>query len=262
MRDRSDRNMDATSSETESVIAAPKGEVKTLAKGLQILDLLLEHGELRTSEASRLLGIDKGGASRLLQTLVQAGYAEPAEGRRFRLGRKFADRRPPVRPQRSLRERARPLLAHLSQVTGETAHLAIFADENVLYLDAVDTPMPLRVDRPAGTLAPIYCTALGKVLLALTNAPLPKDMKPQTPRTTVEPELFMAQLQQIAAQRYALDDEEFHIGVRCAAAPLCDETGAVVAAVGVSGPTARIDLDQLKNLGVLVRDAAAEFGRR
>lgn len=251
--------MDTRSEGAEAASGHTRGEVKTLAKGLQILDLLIERQEIRTSEAARLLDIDKGGASRLLQTLVQAGYAEHGAGRGFKPGPKLAGRRPASRPQTSLREQARPILAELARATGETAHLGIPADENVLYLDSVDTPLPLRVDRPAGTLAPAYCTALGKAMLAFDVMPLPREMKPQTIHTTVEPGAFMAKLQQIAADRYALDDEEYHVGVRCAAAPVFDSGGAVVAAIGVSGPTARIDAIQLQRLGILVRDAAARI---
>jgi len=250
--------MDIKSDRSEASTPS-RGEVKTLAKGLQILDLLIERREIRTSEAARLLGMDKGGASRLLQTLVQTGYAEHGAARGFRLGPKFAGRRPAARPQNSLREQVRPALAELARVTGETAHLGIPADENVLYLDSVDTPLPLRVDRPAGTLAPAYCTALGKAMMAFGVMPLPREMKPLTIHSTVEPEAFLAKLQQIAADRYALDDEEYHIGVRCAAAPVFDGSGNVVAAIGVSGPTARIDAVQLQRLGLLVRDFAAKI---
>ena len=62
-----------------------------------------------------------------------------------------------------------------------------------------------------------------------------------------------------ASDGYAIDDEEFSPGVRCVAAPIREPTrGTMVAAVGLSGPTARIDVDRLADLGRLVRDRSSE----
>ena len=237
------------------------GPVKSLARGLRALDLLLGHVDVGTTEIAAALGIDKGAASRVLQTLVVAGYAMQGPGRRYQAGPKLRARsaQPALPGGVSLRDRARPLLERLHQATQETAHLAIRADDRVLYLDKVETDLPLRVDRPVGTLSPLHCTALGKIFLAYGEAPLPRSLAEFTTRTTINLDILRAALKRIVEHGYAIDDEEFALGIRCVAAPLRDSAGRVVAAVGISGPTARITQKQLTAYGRLVLEIAADF---
>lgn len=238
--------------------------VKSLMKGLQALDLVRSSVEpVRTIDIAERLEIDKGAASRTLQTLVQAGYANKTQDRRYVPGEKLRPEPPP--PQLvgvvRLRERAHALLRELADFAGECAHLAILAGDRVLYLDKIESPQSLRVDQPIGTLAPLHCTALGKVFLAFAGAPLPPRLEPYTPRTVTDPQLLAAHVRSIAQQGYSVDDEEFALGVRCVAAPLRDELGRVVGAIGISGPTARVSLERLSELGARVRQVADGYGR-
>ncbi|KHT27047.1 IclR family transcriptional regulator [Pectobacterium carotovorum] len=248
-------NIAEEATRTENV----KGELKTLTKGLAALDLLMHNQTVRTSDVADVLAIDKSSASRILQTLAQAGYAQSGERRSFVLGPKLADRPNTVRPKKSLRVCARPVLERLSACTGEAVHLSILADEQVLYLDTIESSYSLRVDSRPGTLAPLAYTAIGRIFLALAGAPLPDQLQAQTEHTITDPRLFQMALQTIAQQGYALHDEEFHLGIRGAAAPLFDRNGYVIGAVGVSGPTVRIHTEDLDALGVLVREEANKF---
>ncbi len=233
--------------------------MKTLSKGLAVLDLLLATPSLRTTDAAGRLGLDKGVASRILQTLARCGYAARGPGRQYAAGPKMQRRATSAPRQPGLKERARPLLQKVAEVTGESAHLGILADDMVLYLDRVDSAMPLRVDRPVGTLSPLYCTALGRIFLAFNDIPLPREMKPHTVRTVVDPDLLHALLRQVVSQGYVIDDEEFNLGIRCAAVPLREADGTVIAALGVSGPTARISLERATEFGALLLDIARNF---
>ena len=229
---------------TEDRKEAAGSNRKTLTKRLKVLDLLLDRKALRTSDAAAFLGTDKGSASRLLQTLSQAGSAQQAEGRSFSLGPKLVGRPIPSRLRRSLRERARPILERLSQWTHEAVHVSIPADEHVLYVDAIDSSFPPRVHNPRGTLGPLECTAMGRIFIALAPAPRPDQLNACTEKTIVDPVQFKAELQHIAEQGYALQDEEYCVDVRGTAAPLYDEMRNVIAAVGGS------------------RDQRAAFGRK
>jgi IclR family transcriptional regulator, acetate operon repressor len=236
--------------------------VKSLLKGLQALDLVRRSAEpVRTVDIAERLEIDKGAASRTLQTLVQAGYANRTHDRRYVPGEKLRSEQPPqlVSVVR-LRERAHALLRELADFAGECAHLAILAGDRVLYLDKIESPQSLRVDQPIGTLAPLHCTALGKVFLAFAGVPVPQRLESYTPRTVTDPQLLAAHVRSIAQQGYSVDDEEFALGVRCVAAPLRDELGRVVGAIGISGPTARVSLERLSELGARVREVADGYG--
>jgi DNA-binding IclR family transcriptional regulator len=138
----------------------------------------------------------------------------------------------------------------------------VLAGDRVLYLDAVESQQSLRVDNPIGTLAPVHCTALGKVFLAFAGAPIPEQLERMTQRTVTEPQLLAAHLRSMATLGYTTDDEEYTLGVRCIAAPLRDESGRVIAAIGVSGAAARISLDRLPELGAEVRRVAERYGQR
>ena len=81
-----------------------------------------------------------------------------------------------------------------------------------------------------------------------------------TVRTITDPELMRAHLRQVVSQGYAVDDEEFGMGICCVSAPLRDANGQVVAALGLSGPTARVNLARTKELGELVKKTAEQFG--
>ena len=238
------------------------GQVKTLSKGLAVLEMIIANETVRTTDVAEQLGIDMGCASRILHTLVDSGFVTRGSGRLYQVGPKLTQRTGRRRSQSELRMTARPLLEKLVQLTGESAHLSILADSQVLYLDRADSTAPLRVDRPVGTLAPLHCTALGKVFMAFDEAPVPADMPGFTVRTITDPELMRAHLRQVRSQGYALDDEEFDMGIRCVSAPLRDSDGNVVAALGLSGPTARVNLTRAKELGELVRRTAEEFAQQ
>jgi DNA-binding IclR family transcriptional regulator len=238
--------------------------VKSLMKGLQVLDLVRLSAEpMRTMDIAERLEIDKGAASRTLRTLVEAGYADRTGDRRYVPGRKLRSEQAPLLVSVArLSERTHVLLRELAGFSGECAHLAILAGDRVLYLDKVESPQSLRVDQPIGTLAPLHCTALGKVFLAFAGAPVQQRLERYTPRTIVEPQLLAAHLRGLALQGYSEDDEEFALGVRCVAAPLRDEAGQVVGAIGISGPAARVSLERLSELGARAREVAKGHGRR
>lgn len=246
---------------TQHAAGASAMPVKSLSKGLRALEMLLASESVGTTEVAQALGVDKSAASRILHTLADCGFALQGAGRRYQAGPKLRARAQAMTLPAgvSIRERARPLLERLHEFTRETAHLAVRADDQVLYLDKVDTDLPLRVDRPVGTLSPLHCTALGKIFLAFADGPLPRKLASFTTRTPVSPQALQATIDRILTVGYSVDDEEFALGIRCVAAPLRDASGHVIAAIGVSGPTARIAAAQLDELGGLVKGVADQF---
>lgn len=236
--------------------------LKSLANGLRVLEFVLASDRpVRTTDVAERLDLDKSAASRVLHTLAASGFTTQTADRRYVPGPKLAARNgSSALDLITLREAALPLLGELVERSQETAHLAILAGDRVLYLEKISAPQTLRVDHPVGTLAPLHCTALGKVLLAWRAAPVPAALAGYTARTVRDPDLLEAQLRRIVKDGYATDDEEYAAGVRCAAAPLFD--GArVVAAIGLSGPASRIDLNRLAELGALVKRTAQRFKR-
>lgn len=232
--------------------------IQSLDRGMRILDLLAAADDgLSVTQLAAALAIDKGSASRLVQTLAAHDLAQKDPvTRRYRLGARLAGLGERYLHQSPLPEAARPHLRRLAGQTGECAHLGIHWHAQVLYVAQVESPAALRVNADVGFTAPLHCTALGKVLLAFGAAPLPAECPACTPNTLTTPAALQADLEATRARGYALDDEEFDAGVRCIAAPVYDSTRRAVAALGISGPAARMAPDALPSLAAAVIEAA------
>jgi IclR family acetate operon transcriptional repressor len=234
-------------------------EIQTLARGLQIINALADAQDgLSITELGERFGVDKGNMSRFLQTLANYGFAEKAaDTRRYYLGPQVVRLSRSLLTRMKLRETAKPFLDELVKATGECAHLAILAQGQALYIDQAESPSALRVTTGVGTMAPLHCTALGKVLLAFANAPAAEHLNSFTIRTITDHAALQGHLERVRKQGYAIDDEEFDAGVRCIAVPVCDYRDRCVAAIGVSGPTSRMSLESLPK----VAQAVQEIGR-
>jgi len=239
-------------------------EIQSLARGLKILDILGQAQDgASITELAETLGVDKGSASRLVATLVNFGYAEKDEQtRRFHLGPQVVPLSRSVLARLSMREAAKPFLRQLMERTGECVHLAVPAQGKVLYVDQVESPATLRVNAQVGTLNPLHCTALGKALLAFGELDLPTTLEAFTPHTLTDPNRLRKNLAQVRANGYAVDDEEFDLGVRCIAVPVYDFRGKAAGAIGISGPATRVTPERLPELAASVVEIGKALSER
>jgi len=116
--------------------------------------------------------------------------------------------------------------------TGETAHLGVLRDGEVVSLINVESGQTLRTPSTVGARTPAHCTSLGKAILAFVP------------------------LRTIRERGYSIDNEEREQGLRCIGAPVYDSSGEVVAAVGIAGPAFRITDKRLAICSTAVMDAA------
>ncbi|MDQ2801422.1 MAG: IclR family transcriptional regulator, partial [Pseudomonadota bacterium] len=150
----------------------------------------------------------------------------------------------------------------LVAATGECAHLAVIAGDRALYVAQEAPQSGMSVDAPVGTLAPLHCTALGKVLLAFQAEPAREALIGRlrldsfTRRTIAEPARLREGLQEVRRTGSAVDDEEFSVGVRCIAAPVRRHDGAVAGAIGISGPSPRVTNARLAEWDAVLREQA------
>jgi len=239
-------------------------EIQTLARGLIILGKMAESSDgMGITELADELGIDKGSTSRLLQTLAAYGFAEKdPQSRKYLLGPQIVRLSRAMLTRMPLRDTAKPFLKTLVDLSGECTHLAILAQGQALYLDQVDSPSALRVTTGVGTLAPLYCTALGKVLLAFANGPMPEQFSAYTMRTITDPNLLKLHLEQVRLQGFAVDDEEYMHGVRCIATPIYDFRDRCVAAIGISGPVSRLSMEIMPEMIETVREVGKSLSAR
>ena len=238
-------------------------EIQSLARGLRILEILADSPKgVSVTELAELLDLDKGSASRLVSTLTNYGYAEKDPiSRRFSLGPQVVSLSRSLLSRLPLREVAKPFLRELMEKTGECAHAGILAQGRVLYIDQVESPASLRVNAEIGSLSPLHCTALGKVMLAYCRGITPETLERFTDRTLTTPEALRRNLETVREKGYAVDDEEFDLGVRCVAAPVFDYREKVIGSIGISGPVTRMTpakMPDYAGLVVKIADALSE----
>jgi IclR family KDG regulon transcriptional repressor len=147
---------------------------------------------------------------------------------------------------------------------GETGYLAILDRNEVLYIDSVEGGDILRATAPVGTRRPVFCTAVGKVLIAGLDPAAqarvlgPGPFEPRTPKTVTDPKQLERDLEIIDAQGYAVDVEEYAEGLVCLGAPIKDHVGRVIAAIGLTGPIVRLCGERLEFAITVITAAAAE----
>lgn len=239
-------------------MAKPKSDyaIQTVSNALRMLEAFDAETELGVSELSRRLGLHKNNVFRLLATLEEAGYIEQsAETDRYRLGTRCLELGFAFSRDHTLMKRSRPILEELSRNTGETAHLAVMRDFEVVHLDGAQTEQMLLCSLRVGQRLPAHCTALGKVLVACAEAEMlerygksvasASTLQPRTQATIVDSQKLLDELGSVSAQGFAIDNEECEPGMSCVAAPVYDTLGRAIAALSVSGPASRLSSESM-----------------
>lgn len=224
--------------------------IQTVANALTLLEAF-EHAEtLGVSELSRRLALHKNNVFRLLATLEERGWIEQVpEGDRYRLGLRCLDLGQSFVRSRSLLREARAELAALAAESGETAHLAVLRGVEIVHLAGEQPDRLLLAGLRVGRRLPAYCTALGKALLGCSDDSVREAydrsvsdemLVARTPSTVVDRIKLVEQWRAAASAGFAIDLEECEPGLCCAAAPVLDGMGRVVAALSITGPASRL----------------------
>lgn len=253
----------------------PKSDysIQTVTNALKVLEEFRDEGEIGVAELSRRLGLHKNNVFRVLATLEEAGYIEQnRESDRYRLGLGALELGQSYARSRPLLERARPQLDALCGSTGESAHLGMLHDFEVVHAAGVAPDRLVVAPARAGRRLPVHCTALGKVLIGCCPEGQREaydrilaaagDLPRRTARTVVDADKFIEHIRTVAGQGFASDLDECEEGLTCVAAPVYDGDGRVVAALSVSGPSARLEESVLmRDVLPLVQDAAERLSR-
>ena len=240
-------------------------QVQVLDRALAILDVLSSEGPgLSLGEISDKLDLHKSTAHRLTMVLERHKLIERnSVSGRYRLGLKLFELGSRAISQLDLRERARPVLDQLVLETGETVHLGILDNTEILYLDKVEPTRSVRMASSVGRRNPAYCTAMGKAILAYsTDAQVEAivrkhGLKAMTSNTITSFLDLKAELKSIRERGYSVDNEEIEEGVRCVGCVVRNFSGVPVAAISVSGPAFRVTREKVKGLSQPVIFAAS-----
>jgi DNA-binding IclR family transcriptional regulator len=170
---------------------------------------------------------------------------------KYRLGLKLFELGTKAISQLDLRERARPSLERAVLETGETVHLCVYDDGEVVYLDKVEPARSVRLASSVGRRNPAYCTAVGKAIMAflpeaqVEAAALKHGFRQLTRKTISNMLELKAALHDVRRLGYAVDNEENEEGVCCVGAPVWGFGKQPIAAISISGPTFRVSPDKI-----------------
>jgi IclR family acetate operon transcriptional repressor len=135
-----------------------------------------------------------------------------------------------------------------------------------VYIAKVESKHTLGMFSHIGARLPMHCTALGKSILAFSGPEriqgvLSELPKPRTPNTITSEKALREELDLVRSQGFAIDDEENEAGIRCVGAPIIDYTGKAIAAMSISGPCDRMELERCIQLGSILREAVLRLYR-
>ncbi|MDG4834361.1 IclR family transcriptional regulator [Solwaraspora sp. WMMD1047] len=215
----------------------------SVGKALAILNVFVgsTHTVLGVSEIARRADVAKSTAHRLLTLLEGHGMVERAGAgwllgtHLFRLGNTV----PLCRPDH-LRDQALPIMQDLHLASEGMVNLGVPHDGQVLYVEKLAAREPLDSPAAVGGCQPMYCTALGKAMLAYSPDPLFEEvvtagLRPRTTETITHPARLAHDLARVRRAGFAVDNQEAKVGLACIAAPVV-RNGRVLAALSLSLP--------------------------
>ncbi|MET8088259.1 IclR family transcriptional regulator [Micromonospora sp. NPDC005194] len=226
--------------------------VQSLERGLAVIRAFDgEHPQLTLSEVARRTGLTRAAARRFLLTLVELGYVH-TDGRLFSLRARILELGYAYLSSLSLPEVAQRHMEALVAQVRESCSVSVLDGDEVVYVARVPTKRIMTVGISVGTRFPAYATSMGRVLLAaqpvewLDDYLAAAQLRPLTRRTVTDPVKLRAVLTKIAAQGYAIVDQELEEGLRSVAAPIHGENGSVIAAVNVSAHASRGSFEMIR----------------
>ncbi len=234
--------------------------VKSVARAMRVLECFsVEQPELGITEIAKMLGMQKSTIFNILHTFEQNGYiVQNPKTNKYYLGFKILHLSYIVNHHLGLRDIFLPYMRTIAETAREICYFGILDHQEVLYIEAVYPSNLQQTRNILGERAPLYCTGLGKAMLAYLpqeqiERVLGGDLRPYTSFTLSDPAMLRSDLDEIRANGYAVDNMEHEFGVRCVAVPVFGANGQVMAAVSVSGPSPRFDHNTLFTDAQLIR---------
>ncbi len=237
--------------------------INSLIKSLNVLENLIEHGEMSILELASDSGLGKSTVHRILGTFKSMGYVEQNKDNSkyyptlkiFELGTKAANRIP-------LKKIVRPYLEEIYEKCHETVNFGIVDKNEVVFVDKIVTAEPLRIELEVGRRVPAYCSALGKAILAFTKDLDISKLKFEkiTPNTIDSPEKFMELMRTVRENGFVVENEEYINGLTCIAVPIKNQYNQAIAAISIATPTIRMNEERRHQFIKLLLEAADRIG--
>ncbi len=242
--------------------------ITALQRGLRLLRIFSEspHGLTATHVAGRSQ-LPVSTVHRFLANLEGAGFLNCGGDGVYHLGVACFAIGQAALGQLDIRRVSLPYLQELNRQTRETIHLTVRHGLSAVYVEKLDSPEQLRIHSRIGAAVPLYCTAVGKIMLAYMPDDERKQALPQlglrrlTPNTVGNLQELQAELYRVRKNGYACDLEEHELHIRCIAAPIWDHAGGVNASLSITAPVVRMPVTRLRQLATLIQTAGLQISR-
>ncbi|MGB7603196.1 MAG: IclR family transcriptional regulator [Candidatus Sulfotelmatobacter sp.] len=242
--------------------------ITALQRGLRLLQLFSESAQgLTAKHVAGRSRLPVSTVHRFLANLEGAGFLHCGGDGVYHLGIACFALGQAALAQLDIRQVSLPYLQELNRETRETIHLTVRSGLSAVYVEKLDSPEPLRIHSRIGAFVPLYCTAVGKVMLAYMEEEERKKILPQlglkrlTPNTVGNLQQLEAELFRVRKNGYACDLEENELHIRCVAAPIRDHSGAVNASLSITAPMVRMTVTRLRQLAPLIQSAGLQISR-
>ena len=240
--------------------------ITALQRGLRLLNFFAnaEKG-LTASQVAKISGLPVSTVHRFLVNLESSSFLNCSDVGIYHLGLGCFSLGQAALAQLDIRRLSLPYLQKLNQQTRETVHLTVRHGLAAVYVEKLDSSEPLRIYSRIGAAVPLYCSAVGKVLLAymppqeLANIIPQLELKRMSANTIGSIQELQTHLQKVRRNGYACDLEEKEPHIRCIAAPVWDHSGMVNASLSITGPAVRMSMTRLRELAPLIQEAGAKI---
>jgi DNA-binding IclR family transcriptional regulator len=243
--------------------------ITSVQRCLRLLSLFAEALDgLSASEVAKQSGLPVSTVHRFLVNLENAGFlAYNSSGGKYQLGIGSFSIGHAAMAQLDVRRLSLPHLQKLNQETRETIHLTVRHGLSAVYVEKLDSPEKLRIFSHVGGSVPLYCTAVGKIMLAYLSEKEQAEtlrqieLRPQTANTISNAKELERHLERVRRNGYAFDLEEHEAHIRCVAAPIWDPSGAVKASLSLTAPVLRMPLSRLRKLVPVIQTAGLQISQ-
>ena len=253
--------------DTEQTGREPGG-VQSVERIFGIIEVLAAHpAGVGLQKLAAEAGLAKSTTHRLLASLVQLGYArQDSVTGHYRLTLKMFELSSGIVNSMDIMGVAKLHLERLAQRTGEAVHLVIRDARDIVYIYKTESG-PSRMSSRVGLRSPLYCTGVGKAILAtLPEAEVEEIWRHSRPekvtgRTITDLDVLKAQLKMVHRCGYAIDDEENELGIRCVALAIPGPGGRADSAFSISGLAPYMTAERIRRISTLALETRADILR-
>lgn len=240
--------------------------VQSVARSLELLDVLHQRETATITELARLQGVHRATTLRMLQTLERFGYVERGEHRgEFRLGIKVFELGHAFVDRSDLIKAARPMMRHLAQKTGETIDLGMCQQTETILLESISARPHVRVGSTVGRRHAATCTTTGKLHLSTLPRDVVSDLLSRNglpklgPKSITDPQRFFAELEKIRDTGFAVNDEETDANVRFVGVAIPGADPGTTSSLILGAPADRLTLNLIPEIVGMLRQAAGQI---